>query len=306
MADPAIQVTNLVKRYGDLTAVDGLSFTVRSGEVYGMLGPNGAGKTTTVECVEGLRQPDSGEIQVLGMSHRRESEAIKARMGVQLQSTGLFAKLTVREMLDLYGSFFPRPLPTTEVLALMGLTEKQHLEPATLSGGWRQRVSMALALVNDPELIFLDEPTTGMDPAARRDIWELVKQLKRSGKSLVLTTHYMDEAAQLCDRVAVVDHGRIIAEGRPADLVGQHFSESAIEFATPAQLPLAELKALPGVQRVVTEPAATTLYSTSVPQSVAGLLHLSQGCSFPLERFTVRQPTLEDLFLHLTGRRIRD
>lgn len=306
MSQPAIEVLNLIKRYGDQIAVDDLSFTVASGEVYGILGPNGAGKTTTVECIEGLRQPDSGQIRVLGMAHGAQSEAIKARLGVQLQSTGLLPRLTVRETIDLYAAFFPRALPTGEVLSLMGLTARQHADPATLSGGWRQRVTMALALVNDPDLIFLDEPTTGMDPSARREVWELVRQLKRRGKTIVLTTHYMDEAAQLCDRVAVVDHGRIIAEGRPADLVQQYFAETAVEFATPEGLPVAELKALPGVTRVVTEPVTTTLYATSVPETVAGLLALSQRMYFALDRFTVRQATLEDLFLRLTGRRIRD
>ncbi|MFZ5823417.1 MAG: ABC transporter ATP-binding protein [Bacillota bacterium] len=306
MSHPAIDVQNLVKRYEDQTAVDGLSFTVAPGEVFGMLGPNGAGKTTTVECIEGLRQPDAGTIRVLGMDHGTQSAQIKARVGVQLQTTGLFDRLTVRETIELYASFFPKRIPTDEILDLIGLKEKQHKEPATLSGGWRQRVTMALALVNDPDLIFLDEPTTGMDPAARRGVWDLVRELKRRGKTLVLTTHYMDEAAQLCDRVAVVDRGRIIAEGRPADLVHEHFTETAIEFATPDGLPLAELKALPGATRVVTEADNTTLYSTSVPQTVAGLLALSQQMSFALDRFTVRQATLEDLFLRITGRRIRE
>jgi len=302
---PIIRVQDLVKRYGDRSAVNGLSFAVKCGEVYGLLGPNGAGKTTTVECIEGLRQPDSGIVEVLGMSHQTATEAIKARVGVQLQSTGLFPRLTVRETIDLYRTFFPRALPTDEVLRLLGLTDRQKADPATLSGGWRQRLTLALALVNEPDLLFLDEPTTGLDPAARRDLWDLVRALKRKGKTIVLTTHYMEEAAQLCDRVAVIDHGQLLAEGRPADLVRQAFAETAIEFATPAEADPNRLKGLAGVTRVVAETETTTLYSTRIPDTVAGLLQLSREASFALERFTVRQATLEDLFLQLTGRRLQ-
>ncbi len=304
MTQPAISVQNLTKRYGEQIAVDTLSFEVAPGEVYGMLGPNGAGKTTTVECVEGLRQPDGGTITVLGMQHANQTEAIKARLGVQLQSTGLPSRLTVRETLDLYASFFPKATPTHELMEWLGLTEKQNADPSTLSGGWRQRVTLALALVNDPDVVFLDEPTTGMDPAARRAVWDLVLELKRRGKTVILTTHYMEEAATLCDRVAVVDKGRIIAEGRPADLVREHFAETAIEFSAPAEIAMSDWKALDGVTRVMTETDALTLYSTTVPETVAGLLALSQQRGFALERFTVRQATLEDLFLRLTGRRI--
>jgi len=305
MTQPAILVEKLTKRYGDQNAVDNLSFQVAPGEVYGMLGPNGAGKTTTVECVEGLRTPDSGRVVVLGMTHESQSEAIKARLGVQLQSTGLPSRLTVRETLELYASFFPKATPVPELIALLDLTEKQNADPSTLSGGWRQRVTLALALVNDPDLVFLDEPTTGMDPAARRGVWDLVRALKQRGKTIVLTTHYMDEAATLCDRVAVVDRGRIIAEGRPAELVRAHFAETAIELAAPPSIGLSEWKGLDGVTRVVTEADSLTLYSTKVPETVAGLLALSQERGFALEQFTVRQATLEDLFLRLTGRRIR-
>ncbi|HEY8345991.1 MAG TPA: ABC transporter ATP-binding protein [Symbiobacteriaceae bacterium] len=304
MNHPAIRVQHLVKCYGNQRAVDGVSFTVAPGEVYGLLGPNGAGKTTTVECIEGLRKPDSGLIEVLGMSHETQSRAIKARLGVQLQSAGLFPRLTVRETIDLYASFFPRTLPTDQVLRLMGLTDLQKADPATLSGGWRQRLTLASALVNDPDLIFLDEPTTGMDPAARRDVWDLIRGLKALGKTIVLTTHYMEEAAQLCDRVAVIDHGRLLAEGRPDDLVRQAFPETAVEFTTPAGVEPACLRELPGVIRLVAEAGTCTLYSIRIPDTVAGLLQLSREASFPLERFTVRQPTLEDLFLRLTGRRL--
>lgn len=305
MPHPIVRVENLTKRYGGQTAVDGLSFTVTRGEVYGLLGPNGAGKTTTVECIEGLRQPDGGLVEVLGMTHGTASEQIKARLGVQLQTTGLFPRLTVRESIDLYAAFFPRALPTDAVLRMLGLTERQKADPATLSGGWRQQLTLALALVNDPDLIFLDEPTTGLDPAARREVWELVRSLKAQGKTILLTTHYMEEAAQLCDRVAVIDRGRLLVEGRPAELVRQAFAETAIEFATPDGADPDRLTSLPGVTRVAAEADTTTLYSTQVPDTVAGLLRLSQESGFPLERFAVRQATLEDLFLHLTGRRLQ-
>lgn len=304
MTHPAILVEGLVKAYGSRRAVDNLSCRVERGEVYGLLGPNGAGKTTTVECMEGLREPDQGSIQILGMRHRDQGTEIKARLGVQLQSTGLFPRLSVRELIDLYAAFFPRSLPTDQLLSLTGLTERQQADPATLSGGWRQRVTLALALVNDPEILFLDEPTTGMDPASRREVWGLIRTLQKQGKTVLLTTHNMEEAAYLCDRVAVIDRGRVIAEGRPHELVRAHFAETAIEFATPDALPVARLQALPGVSRLVTEPASTTLYSTQVPETVAGLLQLSREENLRLDRFTVREATLEDLFLRLTGRRL--
>lgn len=305
MTHPVIRCQHLTKRFGEKLAVDGLSFSVAPGEVYGLLGPNGAGKTTTVECIEGIQQPDAGVIEVLGMSHAAQGAAIKARLGVQLQSTGLFPGLSVRETIDLYRSFFPRTLPTAELLRLLGMMEFQKADLAKLSGGWRQRLTLALALVNDPDLIFLDEPTTGLDPAARREVWALVKTLQGQGRTVVLTTHYMEEAAQLCDRVAVIDRGRIVAEGRPADLVREAFAESAIEFAAPEGLEPTRLRELPGVTRLVAENGTCTLYSAQVPETVAGLLQVSREQNFPLERFTVRQATLEDLFLKLTGRRLQ-
>jgi len=302
---PVIRCHSLTKSFGGKRAVDGLSFTVWSGEVFGLLGPNGAGKTTTVECVEGVQRPDGGTVEVLGMTHGAQSARIKARLGVQLQSTGLFPGLTVRETVDLYRSFFPRALPTAEVLRMLGLTEVQKAYPARLSGGWRQRLTLALALVNDPDVLFLDEPTTGLDPAARREVWNMVRDLRARGKAVLLTTHYMEEAAQLCDRVAVIDHGRMLAEGRPADLVRETFAESAIEFALPEGLNPALLQDLPGTARLVVQDGTCTLYSSRVPETVAGLLQVSREQGFPLERFTVRQASLEDLFLRLTGRRLQ-
>lgn len=301
----AIEVENLRKRYGDHQAVDRLSFTVTAGEVYGLLGPNGAGKTTTVESIVGLRQPDAGTIQVLGLTQGPDAAAIKARLGVQLQSTGLFPKLTVRETINLFATFFPRRLPADHLMDLVGLREKERAMTTALSGGQRQRLTLALALVNDPDVVFLDEPTTGMDPQARRGVWDIVRELQRRGKTVLLTTHYMEEAAQLCSRLAVVDRGRIIAEGNPEDLVRQHFPETAVEFATPTGPALDRLKELPGVTRLLAENGSTTLFTVGVPETVAGLLDLSRQAGFRLDNFTVRTATLEDLFLRLTGRRIR-
>ncbi|HYG60630.1 MAG TPA: ABC transporter ATP-binding protein [Symbiobacteriaceae bacterium] len=303
MNHSAIEVTNLIKRYGDFNAVDGISFSVRTGEVFGMLGPNGAGKTTTVECIEGLRNPDSGSIRMMG---KPQDEAAKARVGVQLQHTGLFPKLTVRETLDLYAALFPKALPAQPLIDLVGLSEKARTYTAALSGGQKQRLSLALSMINDPDILFLDEPTTAMDPAARRSVWDIISSLKARGKTIMLTTHYMEEAAHLCDRVAVMDRGRIIAEGNPADLVRQEFAETAIEFTTPAGVALDRLKDLAAVNRVVTENGSTALFSTDVPETVSRLLALSKENGFALDRFTVRTATLEDLFLRLTGRRIRE
>jgi ABC-2 type transport system ATP-binding protein len=302
----AIEVENLQKQYGGHTAVDGITFAVEAGEVFGMLGPNGAGKTTAVECIEGLRQPDQGTIRVLGMTQGPDARAIKARLGVGLQSTGFFPRLTVRETVDLYATFFPKALPTAELIDLAGLQEKAGARTQSLSGGQKQRLTLALALVNDPDVVFLDEPTAAMDPAARRGVWEIIRSLRGRGKTIVLTTHYMEEAAHLCDRVAVVDHGKIIAEGRPKDLVRQHFTETAIEFATPTGVAIDRLNRLGGVTRVLSENGSVTLFSTEVPETVSELLTLSRAGGFALDHFTVREATLEDLFLRLTGRRIRD
>lgn len=302
----AIEVVDLSKHYGPVKAVDGISLTVRTGEVFGIIGPNGAGKTTAVECIEGLRQPDSGRVTVLGLSHGAGSAAIKERLGVQLQSAGLFPKLTVRETIALFAAFFPRTLPQLELLELVGLGEKANTATKDLSGGQRQRLNIALALVGDPEIIFLDEPTAAMDPAARRAVWSIVDGLKAKGRTVILTTHYMEEAARLCDRVAVIDHGRVIAEGDPGDLVRTHFPETAIEFSAPRDVPLDRLQRLAAVARVLTEDGNVTLFSTDIPVTVARLLELAQSEGFALDRFTVRSATLEDLFLRLTGRKIRD
>jgi ABC-2 type transport system ATP-binding protein len=305
MNQTTIEVCNLRKRYGDTLAADGVTFDIASGEIFGLLGPNGAGKTTTVECILGLRQPDSGRITVLGMEHGARSPQIRARIGAQLQTTGLYPRLTVRELVELFARLFPKARPADEVIELVGLQEKAKTPSKDLSGGQRQRLAVALALVNDPDLIFLDEPTTGLDPQARRAVWEVVRDLRRAGKTVLLTTHYMDEAEQLCDRVAVMDHGQIIALDTPEALINQHFQETAIEFVALSEPPRDRLAGLPGVTQVVFENGHPTLYSTDVPRTMAGMFELVASGVLAFRDMTVRQATLEDVFLKLTGRRIR-
>ncbi|HMM29772.1 MAG: ABC transporter ATP-binding protein [Chloroflexota bacterium] len=302
----AIEVTNLRKVYGGVAAVDGISFSVAESEVFGLLGPNGAGKTTTVECIEGLRQPDSGAISVLGQSYRGGENGIKQRIGIQLQMTGLYPKLTVVELLRLFSSFYQKALPVDDLVRLVSLEDKRDTYSKDLSGGQRQRLSLALALVNDPELIFLDEPTTGLDPQSRRQIWGIVKDLQRSGKTVMLTTHYMEEAQTLCDRVAVMDAGKIIALDTPRQLIDQHFETAAVEFEDRNGATLELLNALPSVTRASRDGGLVTLYSLDTPRTIEAMLAAAREGRIAFDDLRVRSATLEDVFLKLTGRRIRD
>ena len=305
MNQATVEVYGLCKRYGDVRAADGVTFAVAAGEILGLLGPNGAGKTTTVECILGLRQPDAGHIAVLGMEHGAQSRQIKARIGAQLQTTGLYPRLTVREVVDLFARIFPRSRPVGEVIEWVGLQEKARARSKDLSGGQRQRLAVALALINDPDVVLLDEPTTGLDPQARRGLWDVVRDLKRGDKTVLLTTHYMEEAEQLCDRVAVMDHGRIIALDTPEALINQHFQETAIEFSVQDEPPREQLAALPGLNQTLFENGRPTLYTTDVPRTMAGLFELVTAGALVFKDMIVRQATLEDVFLKLTGRRIR-
>ena len=302
----AIEVEHLVKHYSSVKAVDDVSFSVAVGEVFALLGPNGAGKTTTTEIVEGLRQPDSGAVRVLGLDALRQADAIKQRIGIQLQTTALYQKLTVREIVTLFGSFFARALPPDEVIAMVSLQEKADTRSKQLSGGQRQRLAVAIALVNDPEIVFLDEPTTGLDPQARRRMWEVIENLRGRGRTVFLTTHYMEEAERLCDRVAIMEHGKIIALGAPRDLIQEHFKYTAIVFATPAAIDQETMRALPLVADMQIENDKTTLYSSGVPRTIEALTRLASAHNDGLRSLTVRQATLEDVFLQLTGRRIRE
>jgi len=304
----AIVIEDLRKYYGETKAVDGITFTVRQSEVFGMLGPNGAGKTTTVEIIEGLRVADSGQVTVLGLDVRKKTEEIKARIGVQLQTTALYPLLTVREVINLFRSFYPGPVRDTDyVIDLVNLREKEGTRSKDLSGGQQQRLSMALALVNQPDIIFLDEPTTGLDPQARRKMWDVMQQVSAEGTTVFLTTHYMEEAQRLCDRVAVIDHGKIIALDTPGKLIDTHFEESAIEFElNGGVVDLEALAGLSGVSDARQDGNAVTLYSKAVAQTLGELTEMGKARSLVLDDLHVRRATLEDVFLKLTGRRIRE
>ncbi len=301
-----VNVQDLRKYYGKVRAVDGLSFTVEKGEIFGMLGPNGAGKTTTVEVLVGIRKRDSGTVFVLGMDPERQPMAVKDRIGVQLQTASMYPRLTVSEVVRLFCSFYSRHLEPAEIISQVGLQNKAGTQIKNLSGGQVQRLAIALAMVNDGDLVFLDEPTTGLDPQARRNLWDVVFSLKKSGKTIFLTTHYMDEAERLCDRVAVIDHGKIIALGSPHDLIRDHFLERALEFIQPALAGDERLSGLSGVTRVRGNGERVTLYTTDVPRTIASLMELGEVVGAPIKDMVIRQATLEDVFLKLTGRRIRE
>ncbi|HYI23126.1 MAG TPA: ABC transporter ATP-binding protein [Candidatus Limnocylindrales bacterium] len=305
-ASSVISVAGLRKSYGDVQAVNGIDFEVRPGEVFGLLGPNGAGKTTTIEILEGLNKADSGEIAVLGIDPQRNAAELKERIGVQLQTAALYPNLTVAELIDLFGSFYSKPRPTAELIKRFGLDERQIALTKELSGGQRQRLSVALAMVNDPELMFLDEPTTGLDPQARRALWEQIQELRGEGRTVVLTTHYMEEAEQLCDRVAVMDHGRILEIGTVNELVTRHFRERTIRFASRPELTDERLAPLAAVGRVAREVDETVLYTADVPATIGDLLRVSDELGLEGLDISVRRPTLEDVFLELTGRALRD
>jgi ABC-2 type transport system ATP-binding protein len=293
-----IRVAGLRKRYGDLDAVAGIDFEVRAGECFALLGPNGAGKTTTVEILEGYRHRSAGEVEVLGADPQRAGTEFRARIGIVLQQSGLDGELSVTETIDLYGGMYPRQRPTAELIELVGLEEKRSARVKTLSGGQRRRLDLALGIAGDPDLIFLDEPTTGFDPSARRNSWELINNLRGLGKTILLTTHYMDEAQNLADRVAVITSGRIVAEGPPGTLGGRDMAEAMITFRLPEGTALADLPDhLPGPA----EDDGVVTLRTSEPTSV---LHTLTGWAVArgqeLPALTLARPTLEDVYLQLT------
>jgi ABC-2 type transport system ATP-binding protein len=307
-AKPAVRCRGLVKRYGGVVAVANLDLEVLAGECFGMLGPNGAGKTTTVEIFEGLREPDAGDVEVLGDRWRGDGLALRSRLGIQLQETKFPEKLQVVEVLALFRSFYPRGLDVHDALGLVGLEEKAHASVRTLSGGQKQRLSLGCALVGDPELLFLDEPTTGLDPQSRRQTWEIVEALKARGRTVLLTTHYMEEAARLCDRVAVVDHGKVIALGTPRDLIASLGAEHVVEFrvADEHAIDPIVLRALPSVEHAALDGGSWRLTVREVHRAVPALLAaLSERGAAPTDLAT-HHATLEDVFMSLTGRRLRD
>ena len=306
----ALSCRGLIKRYGDVTAVAGLDLEVLTGECFGMLGPNGAGKTTTVEIFEGLRPPDGGDVEVLGDRWRGDNLPLRARLGIQLQETKFPEKLTVAEVVTLFRSFYPRGLGVADVLTLVSLHDKAGAQVRTLSGGQKQRLSLGCALAGDPELLFLDEPTTGLDPQSRRQTWEIVEGLKARGRTVLLTTHYMEEAARLCDRVAVVDHGKVIALGTPRELIASLGAEHVVEFAVAdegaARIDEAMLAALPSVEKVAHDAGTWRLTVREVHRAVAALLGALSERSLEPTALATHHATLEDVFMALTGRRLRD
>jgi ABC-2 type transport system ATP-binding protein len=305
---PSLLLRGLRKSFADVVAVDGLDLEVTRGECFGLLGPNGAGKTTTIEICEGLTAPDAGTVELLGMNWSKDENQLRQRIGIQLQETQFPDKLTVHETLALFRSFFHHGISVEESIRTAQLEEKRHARVGTLSGGQKQRLAMACALVGDPELLFLDEPTTGLDPQARRHLWDLVEGLKQSGRTIILTTHYMDEAERLCDRVAIMDHGRIIALDSPEKLIASVGGEHIVEFAIHDNdgVDAALLTALAGVQSHRVDAGVHQLsvreLHTAVPLIFASLA--AQGKH--LSEFRTHSASLEDVFVGLTGRNLRD
>ncbi len=309
MSVPALRAHGLVKRFGALTAVDGLDLELARGTCLALLGPNGAGKTTTIEMLEGLTRPDAGDIEILGRTWASDPEGIRERIGVQLQETRLTEKVTVLETLRLFRSFYREGRDLDEVLDVVGLTDKRGARVETLSGGQHQRLSLACALVSRPEVLFLDEPTTGLDPQARRRVWEIVAGFKQEGGTVLLTTHYMEEAERLADDVVIIDAGKIIAQGTPAAVIGSLHAESIVELHPKngmGDLLLdAALLSLRGVSEVRREGSAFTLVVTDTQASVGALLgHLTE-VGVELESLQTHSPTLEDVFVALTGKHLR-
>ena len=304
--DSLIEVRQLSKSYGDVQAVNGVSFSVPPAQVYTILGPNGAGKTTTLEMLEGIREPDGGELVFFGQSMKRVTRATKQRLGVLLQDGGFEPYLKVRETIQLFASFFKRSLPVNDVLALVALEEKAGAQVRTLSGGQRQRMAVGAALVNDPDVVFLDEPTTGLDPQARRNMWDVISNLKAEGKTIILTTHYMEEAEALSDTICIMDHGKIIAQGSPAELTASLGEETLIEFAVEAETPSALDELRPWCDALRQDGASITLETSNLARTMTALLQWSQAQDTPLHDLRVRQPNLEDVFLSMTGRTLRE
>jgi ABC-2 type transport system ATP-binding protein len=300
----ALRVEKLLKKYGDVLAVDGLDLEIREGECFGLLGPNGAGKTTTVEILEGLNEPTGGSVEVLGMQWASDERALRQRLGVSLQETHLPDRLTVEENLRMFRSFYQRGRPVEEVLDLVALREKRTSWTERLSGGQKQRLAVACALVSDPDLLFLDEPTTGLDPQSRRQLWDVVLEFKARGKTVLLTTHYMDEAERLCDRVAIIDKGKVIALGTPQELIASLGGQQVVELATERPLAVEELGGLPSVRGARKSADGIALTVEQLHVALPAILAHAEPSG--LTRLSTHHATLEDVFVHLTGRHLRE
>lgn len=304
-----IVVEHLTKQFGSLVAVNDISFEVQHGEIFGMLGPNGAGKTTTLEIIEGLQEPTSGKTWVLGFDSHKESEQVKQKIGVQLQASAYFDFLTLREILDLFASFYDRTIDADKMLASVGLLDKKNSLVKHLSGGQKQRFSIVASLVNDPKIVFLDEPTTGLDPQARRHLWDCVRQINAQGKTVVLTTHYMEEAQLLCDRVAIINLGKIVALDTPSNLIHNLRSSYRINVTTAQRLPLEVFQTIEGVlsvQEMNDHMPKYQLRTTEALESLPSLLKVIEHKKIPLTDIEVLPANLEDVFLELTGKELRD
>lgn len=304
--EPIIQVRNLVKRYGDFTAVDDISFDVHRGETFGILGPNGAGKTTTLEIIEGLKKASYGGVHVDGKDVFHQTREVKSVIGVQLQASTFFELLSLRELINIFAAMYDREVDAMQLLAEVQLTEKANSQVKELSGGQKQRFSIAIGLVNDPKVLFLDEPTTGLDPQARRNLWDLVTQIKRRGTTVVITTHYMDEAEVLCDRIAIMDHAKIVALDTTKNLLKNMGATSTVEFHSESTLPEAMLRSLVGVDDVLIENGTYFLQTLNPHRTLDNLFDASHINKFNIDELTLKRATLEDVFLKLTGHHLRD
>ncbi len=306
--DVAIQCRGLRKTYdGKVEAVRGLDLTINMGECFGLLGPNGAGKTTTIEILEGLLEPTSGQVEVLGRTWQAHARELREWLGVSLQETRLSEKLTVRETLQLFSSFYRRPTSVEAVLEELSLQEKADALVGKLSGGQKQRLAVATALVADPKILFLDEPTTGLDPQSRRQLWDIIRQFQKRNGTVLLTTHYMDEAERLCDRIAIIDHGQIIAAGTPAELIERLTGHHVVEFAVSGHSDNGSAWAnLPGVQSVRSDDGLYSLQVNEPHETIPALLAEVQKQRAQLIHLTTRQASLEDVFVQLTGRHLRE
>ncbi len=306
MTNSILQVENLVKKYDKVEAVRGVSFAVEEGEVFGLLGPNGAGKTTTVEILEGLRTPDGGRVSVCGLDPQRDSQALKREIGAALQATSLPDKIRVMEALRLFASFYKRHRNPEELLKRFGLDEKRNTFYNQLSGGQKQRLALAMALVNDPRVCFLDEPTAGLDPQVRREIYDVIEELRREKKTVLLTTHYIEEAERLCDRVAIVDHGKVIALGTPRELKARSGGTTRIEVRLSKPEPNGALKNLEGVTDAREVDGTYVIHSNRPPQTIVSMVKHLEIQGNDLVSLEIATPSLEDVFIELTGRRLRD
>jgi ABC-2 type transport system ATP-binding protein len=302
---PVVQVSAIRKTYGRTVAVDEVSFDVREGEIFGLIGPNGAGKTTTMECVEGLRAPDRGAISVLGLNPARDVYRLQERVGVQLQEAQLQKRIKVREAVGLWASLYKKPVDGDRLLEQLGLSDKRNAWFMTLSGGQKQRLFIALALINDPELVFLDELTTGLDPQARRAIWDLVRGIRGRGKTVFLTTHLMEEAERLCDRVAIIDRGRIVDIGTPAELIRRHAPEQTVVVAASDVSTEALFRAIPGVESVTNTDGRFTIRGKG-DDLVTSVIGCVADHQIKVTDFRTDRSTLEDVFLNVTGHSIRN